>query len=253
MTSQRKGAIVTGAARPWGMGRATALGLAEHGMDIVIADVRDDWGQEAVTAVKEKTGKDAIYVQTDISQRANVEAMVELAVKEFGRIDVLANIAGIVEMAGIDDITDEHFDRLINVNLRGTILTCQAVVPYMRKQGGGRIVNTASGGAFQPLKGGLGVYGASKAGVVIFSKNLALELAPDNISVITVAPGPTNTAMGAEQGPSEPAEGMQARSTPFNRSLAAEEVAEVMIYAAISESNALSGQTLHANLGTHMV
>ena len=245
-------AIVTGAARPWGLGRAAAFALARRGFNLVIADVRDDWGAEAATEIAAKTGRRAIYVHTDVSNRASVAALVARAMQEYERIDVLANIAGITARVTIEQMEEAAFDRLIAVNLKGTFLTCQAVIPIMRNQGGGHIVNTASGGAFQPLKR-IGVYSATKAGIVAFSKVLAWEVASDNIIVTTVAPGRVPTAMGDDNAPTEDIAEMAARGQPFRRANTPEEVAEVIAYAAMLESPILTGQTLHANGGAYMV
>ena len=252
MNEQSKVAIVIGAARPWGLGRSTAMGLANKGMDIVVADVRDDWGKEAVDAIAAETGRRAVYVHTDIAQRDSVEAMVKRATDEFGRIDVLVNSAAIVRNERLENMTDETFDQVMNINLRGTYLTCQAVVPTMRKQMSGRIVNVASGSAVQPLKG-LGIYSASKAGVIAFSKVIAWELARYGIVVLTVAPGNMVTQMGADEGPAEEDFTGEFRASPFLRRLHPDEVAEVVVYGATSESPVLAGQLLHANIGTYMV
>ena len=252
MNEQSKVAIVTGAARPWGLGRSTAMGLARKGMDIVVADVRDDWGQEAVNAIAAETGRRAIYVRTDVSQRDSVAAMVKRATDEFGRIDVLVNTAAIMVRQRLEEMTDETFDRIIAVNLKGTYLTCQAVVPAMREQRSGRIINVASGGALQPLKG-TAAYSATKAGVIIFSKIIAWELGRYGIVVLTVAPGNMVTQMGADEGPPEEDFTTEFRHSPFMRRQHPDEVAEVIVYAATSTSPALAGQTLHANNGVYMV
>lgn len=152
----------------------------------------------------------------------------------------------------LDDITDEHFDQVMNINFRGTMLTCQAVVPHMRKQGGGRIVNIASGGALQPIRG-LSIYSASKAAVITFSKILAQEVARDNIVVTIVAPGVMHTAMGSESAPSQEEFERQGKHQLFRRPLYPAEVAEVVVYAATHSTHVLTGQTLHANGGGYMV
>src|SRR5579864_5002974 len=109
---ERKVAIVTGAARPWGMGREIALGLARKGHDIAVVDVRDDWGQEAVETIRKETGQRAVYVKTDIARRSDVQAMVTSVVKELGQIDVLVNNAAIVQTQRIEHLTDELLDRM---------------------------------------------------------------------------------------------------------------------------------------------
>ena len=120
--------------------------------------------------------------------------------KDLGRMDALANVAGIIIPEPLEKMTDEAFDRQINVNLRGTMLTCQAVIAHMRAAGGGRIVNIASGAAYQALLQ-QSVYAATKAGVVAISRVLARELTRDKIVVTVVAPGATGTAMGKEGAP----------------------------------------------------
>ena len=245
-------AIVTGAARPWGLGRAAAFALAKRGFNLVLADLKDDWGADAAQDIAVQTGRRAVYVHTDVSSKTSVSSLVARAVQEYGRIDVLANIAGITARVPIEQMEESAFDRLIAVNLKGTFLLCQAVIPIMRKQGGGHIVNIASGGAFQPLKR-IGVYSATKAGVVAFSKVLAWEVAADNIIVTVVAPGRVPTAMGDDNAPTEETREMATRGQPFRRANTPDEVAEVIAYAATLESPILTGQTLHANGGAYMV
>lgn len=252
MPNNGKVAIVTGAARPWGLGRATAMMLAEKGYNIAVADLRDDWAQEAVKSIQGETGRKAVYVKTDISKPASSRAMADQVVKQLGRIDALCNVAGIVRQERLDQIKEETLDAILNINLKGTIFNCQAVLPHMRKVGGGRIVNVASGSAVQPLKG-QSAYAASKAGVVIFSKILAWEVARDNIAVVTVAPGNMNTNMGGEAGPSQNDEERASRATPFLRAMSPKDVAEVIVFAVTSTHPALHGQTLHANAGAYMV
>jgi len=252
MSDENKVAIVTGAGRRWGMGYQIALGLAKKGLDIAVADLRDDWGKESADAIKGETGRRVIFVKTDVSSRPSVAAMVAAVAKEYGRIDALVNDAAIAPRATVDEITDEHFDAVMNINFRGTMLCCQAVLPHMRKQGDGRIVNIAAGGALEPLKG-IAIYSASKAAVIIFSKILAREVARDNIVVTVVAPGVMHTAMGSESAPTQEEFELRGKHQPFKRPLYPAEVAEVVVYAATSSSHVLTGQTLHANGGGYMV
>ena len=250
-------AVITGAGRSWSLGRACALQLASKGVDIAVVDTRPDWGSEAVAAV-EQAGAQAIFVQTDVSRRDDVSAMVAAVVDEFGRIDTLINSAGVVENLPIDEITDEHLDRVIDINLRGTILTSQAAVPIMRQQGRGTIINIASGAAVRPLRT-TGVYSASKAGVVGFSRVLALELAEDGIVVTVVAPGTMGNAMGSELGPESSGDigskslAATLPSQPFGSFPTTAQVAELITYLATSRSALLAGQTLHANAAAWMV
>lgn len=252
MSGDNKVAIVTGAGRRWGMGWQIASGLAKKGLDIAVADIREDWGKESANSIREETGRRAVFFKADVSRRDSVASMVAAVAKEFGRIDALVNDAAISPRVMLDDITDEHYNQVMDINFRGTVLTCQAVVPHMRKQGGGRIVNIASGGALQPIRG-LSIYSASKAAVITFSKIVAQEVARDNIVVTVVAPGVMHTAMGSESGPSQEEFERSGRHQLFKRPLYPAEVAEVVIYAATHPTHVLTGQTLHANGGGYMV
>ena len=251
MSEQRVG-IVTGGGRRWGMGWQIALGLANKGLDLAIADIREDWGKEAAESIKAETGRRVIFVQTDVSKRDSVQAMAAKVIAEFGRVDVLVNDAAIDPGQPAEDFTDELFDRIMNVNLRGTALCCQAVIAQMRKQNYGRIVNISSGGAIQPVRG-LAIYCASKAGVIAYSKVLAREVARDGIVVTVVAPGVMHTKMGSETGPTEEDFERSGRKQLLKRPLYPSEVAEVVVLAATHPSHVLTGQTLHANGGGYMV
>jgi 3-oxoacyl-[acyl-carrier protein] reductase len=250
----KKVAIVTGAARPWGMGREIALGLARKGHDVAVVDVRDDWGREAAGTIQKETGQSAIYVKTDISRRADVEAMTAAVVRELGQIDVLVNNAAIVESQPIEKMTDELLDRMFAINFRGTVLCCQAVIEPMRRQKRGRIVNIGSAvtaGPTPPLRG-LGLYAATKGAAMALTKVLALELAPDNIMVTMVAPGFMHTAQGSESPPTEQ-DFKRGRKQLMGRPLYPSEVADVVVYAATCPSHAITGQTIHANGGVILV
>ncbi len=166
---------------------------------MAVVDLREDWGRDAADVVARETGRRAIYIKTDISQRAEVQAMVARVLSELGRVDVLINNAAIPIGQPIADFTDEMFHRVINVNLLGAMLCSQAVLKPMNAQKYGRIVNLASGAAVKPYKGAA-LYAAAKAGLIAFTRVLALEAAP-HIVVTAVAPGWVNTAMGSESAP----------------------------------------------------
>jgi 2-hydroxycyclohexanecarboxyl-CoA dehydrogenase len=248
----QKVAIVTGAARPWGLGYQIALDLAKKGLDVAIADLREDWGQESAAKIAAQTGQQVLFVKTDVSRRGDVQQMVVRVAKQLGRIDVLVNNAAIEVRQKIADFSEELFDRMMAVNLKGAIFCCQAVIPEMRKAGGGRIVNVGSGGAFMPLPG-LTIYAATKAGLTIMSKVLAWEVVRDKIVVTVVAAGRMLTAMGAETGPDEQEAKQRALGQPWGRALSPSEVSDVVVYAATNPSHVLTGQTLHANGGGMML
>jgi 3-oxoacyl-[acyl-carrier protein] reductase len=185
-----KVALVTGAGS--GIGRAIALGLALEGAAVAIADI-DGARAEAVAAELESAGARSIALATDVSQTADVNAMVDRAVDEFSRLDIMVNNAGKYARNLVVDMTDEQWDGVIAVNLRGTFLCSRAALRHMVPQRSGRIINTASGLGLRGSPGGA-VYGVSKAAVINLTRALAQEVAPYGVTVNAIAPGPTDTA-----------------------------------------------------------
>jgi SDR family mycofactocin-dependent oxidoreductase len=197
-------AFVTGAAR--GQGRSHALRYAENGADVVCADICETTDEstyelgdeteldETVRKVEER-GQSALGVQMDVSDAAEVEAGVERAVSEFGRIDILANNAGVAPVSGLMELDEETWDRALDVNLKGMWLCAKHVGQHMIDRGeGGRIVNTSST-AGMVASPGLGHYTAAKHGVLGLTKTLAMELAQYDITVNAVCPTAVDTPM----------------------------------------------------------
>lgn len=250
-------AIVTGAARPWGIGRATALDLARRGYRIVIADRRADWGVEAEREVA-SAGSDALFVETDVSSRASVFAMVRRAVDRFGRIDALLNIAAIPGRVATEDFTDEQFHQVIGVDLLGPMLCAQAVIAPMKARNYGRIVNVASTAPYRvPGRDHpVALYNAAKGGLVAWTKSAAMELAPYGIVTTVVAVGATSTRMGAEKGPSARYNEFMEKELhdppPWGRLSTVAEVAEVLADVATAKNHLLLGATIHASAGRVM-
>jgi len=258
--ADRKVAIVTGAARPWGLGRATAVVLAQRGYDVAIVDIRDDWGVEGAESIAKQTGQRAIYVKTDVSKRAEVFAMVDRVVAEFGRVDVLVNDAATAFGVPFEEFTDEQFYRVIGINLLGPMLCTQAVVKPMKAQHYGRITSIASTAPFQPPPpkfGAVSLYNASKGGLIGFTKSAAVELAPYGIVVNVVAVGAMATAMGSETPPSPEQNAFMEKNVyldalPWGRLIKPEETAETVADVVCSKSYALLGATIHASGGRVM-
>ncbi len=194
MTEQAKIALVTGASR--GIGRAIAIGMAKRGFDVAINDIerQQDALQEVARAI-EATSRRALTVYADVSNKAQVEAMVSNVVDVFGRIDALVNNAGILIAGDVEHLKEEHWDSVLDVNAKGTFLVVQAALPHMKRQKYGRIVNIASiGGKHGAL--GQAQYSASKAAVMGFTRVLALEVGTYGITANCICPGIILTDMG---------------------------------------------------------
>ena len=194
MTEQAKIALVTGASR--GIGRAIAIGMAKRGFDVAINDIQrqQDALQEVARAI-EATSRRALTVYADVSNKAQVEAMVSNVVDVFGRIDALVNNAGILIAGDVEHLKEEHWDSVLDVNAKGTFLVVQAALPHMKRQKYGRIVNIASiGGKHGAL--GQAHYSASKAAVMGFTRVLALEVGTYGITANCICPGIILTDMG---------------------------------------------------------
>ncbi|HZU06055.1 MAG TPA: 3-oxoacyl-ACP reductase family protein [Chloroflexota bacterium] len=239
-------AIVTGAGQ--GIGRAYALRLAREGARVVVAELQAAKGEETAAAIR-AAGGEALAVPTDVADEASTQAMAAAAVNQFGRIDVLVNNAAIfygVERKPFDQLTVAEWDRVMAVNVRGVWLCCKAVVPYMRRQGGGKIINIASDTVFSGVPNFLH-YVASKGAVVALTRALARELGDSQICVNAVAPGFTLSEAGLAAG-EEPA-----RRAIAGRALARAETPEdlvgTIVYLASSDSDFVTGQTIVVNGG----
>jgi 3-oxoacyl-[acyl-carrier protein] reductase len=201
MKLEGRTAIVTGARRS--IGRAVALALAKEGANVVVSDVSQQDCQKVVDQIKD-LGRRGLAIKCDVSSRAEVEDMVKRTVAEFGRVDILVNNAGIINFKPFLELTEEEWDRTLNVNLKGQFLCARAVAGEMTKNRWGRIINIAS-----ISSGGCGIafpliahYTASKGGVVALTEALALELTPHGINVNAICPGAIDTDMakGVKEG-----------------------------------------------------
>jgi NAD(P)-dependent dehydrogenase (short-subunit alcohol dehydrogenase family) len=185
-------ALITGAGS--GIGRATALIFAREGAKIALADIAAEGGEETLRMVKQ-AGAEAIFVRTDVSKLAEVEALIAKVISNWGRIDCAFNNAGIDgKMAKTAECTEETWNRTIAVNLTGVFFCMKAEIPHMLRQGGGAIVNTASAAGLTGSPG-LPAYVASKHGVVGLTRAAALEYGREKVRVNCVCPGPIRTPM----------------------------------------------------------
>jgi len=244
--------IVTGGAH--GIGLAYCEGLAAEGARVVVADI-DGQGAEAVVASLGESGHDALAVATDVSQPESTDAMARLTMERFGRIDGLINNAAIYQRPAVtrgpfEEIPVEEWDRLMGVNLRGVFLCCRAVVPHMKEQGSGKIVNISSGTVFNGSTQMLH-YVTSKAGVIGLTRSLARELGDYNINVNAIAPGLTVSMDDEDEDKLLRFETrMQARS--LKRLEGPQDLVGAVLFLCSSDSDFMTGQTMVVDGGAQM-
>ena len=238
-------AIVTGVAR--GFGRAIVRRLARGGARVVAGDINLPGAEETVALVKQDGGE-ALAHSVDVSSATSVEAMVQMALSRYGgRVDILVNNAGLWRLTPTEETSEEEWDRIVNVNMKGTFLCCRAVIPIMRKQGRGHIVNIASVAA---RNGGTmaGVhYVASKGGVLAMTKKLGKELGQYGIVVNGLNPGTSQTEMTADW-PRTIFEGI-IKNTPLGRMVEPEDIADVVAFLASDAARFVHGETVEVNGG----
>jgi 3-oxoacyl-[acyl-carrier protein] reductase len=189
-----KVAALTGGAS--GIGACSAQVLANAGAAVVLGDI-DEAGAEKVAAQIRDEGGRAVAVRCDVAKRADLDALVDRAVAEFGRLDVMGNIAGIMNADLVVDVTEEILDRVIAINMKGVFFGCQAALRVMIPQGSGSIINISSAAIDFPASN-VSVYAMTKAAVAMLGQELALEAGPHGIRVNTIAPGQTPTNFGRE-------------------------------------------------------
>lgn len=243
-----KVALVTGARR--GMGRTHCLILASAGAKVVVSDINKEECQKVVAEI-ENEGGEALAVKCDISQKSEVEAMVAQAVERFGRVDILVNNAGIADFKEFVSMTEEDWDKTIDINLKGYFLCSQAAVKEMIKTGSGVIVNIGSIAMGQTGVGfpNLVHYVATKGGIAGMTEALALELACYNIRVNAVAPGAIDTPMAdSTKSNEEGLKGLLAR-LPMKRMGKPEEISSAVLFLASDASSYMTGSVINVDGG----
>jgi 3-oxoacyl-[acyl-carrier protein] reductase len=243
-------AVITGAGS--GIGAASALAFAREGAGVVVADLNGEAARQTVDQI-ETDGGQAEAVEVDVTDYAAVQRMVQIAVDRFGKLDVLFNNAGVPQsFTPFEQSTDDLYNLIFDVNVRGVFYGCRAAIPHMKAHGGGVILNTASTAGIRP-RPGLAVYNASKAAVINLTKTLAVELAPHRIRVVSLCPVATDTPMlpsfiGAGQ---DEAEGRKRfiATIPWGRLNRAEDLANAAVFLASSDAEMVTGTAFEVDGG----
>ena len=240
MQLEDKVALVTGAAS--GFGEGIARRYAAEGARVVIADLNDQTGGK----IADEIG--GAYVHADVSDRDDVRTMVRTAVDRFGRLDTMVNNAGITHVnRPMLEVGEEEFDRIFDVNVKAIYLAAMEVVPLMRAQGGGCIVNTASTAGLRP-RAGLTWYNASKGAVITMTKSMAAELGPDNIRVNALCPVAGDTPLLPSFLGANTREAFEA-TVPLGRLSTSEDVAKAALWLASDEASFITGVALEVDGG----
>ena len=242
MRLQDKVAIITGAGS--GIGREAALIFAREGARVVVADLNDQAGEATVAAIQ-RSGGDALYVHTDVSKAASVENMVGMTENHFGKLDVIFNNAGIFPDAdaSVVNTSEEVWDLVMNVNLKGVFLGCKYAIPALLRAGGGSIINVASFVALMGAATPQIAYTTSKGGVLSMTREIAVEFARQNIRANALCPGPVDTPL-LQAILSDPVK-RQRRLVhiPPGRFAQAREIANAALFLASDESSYVNGAT----------
>ncbi len=252
MKLQGKTALVAGGGR--GIGRSVALALAREGVQIAVADILKE-NAEAVRDEIESLGTKALACKVDLTNRFDVEGMVEVVLGHFGQIDILVNCAGWDKLDPFVESNEETWEKILAINFKSVLYTVKAVLPHMISRGSGKIVNISSdagrvGSMWEA------VYAGAKGAVIAFSKSLAREAARHKINVNVVSPGLTDTpllqAVRCQSPETEKIIDAVIKATPFRRVAKPEEIAEAVLFLASPGADFITGQTLSVSGGLTM-
>jgi 3-oxoacyl-[acyl-carrier protein] reductase len=242
-------ALITGAAS--GIGRASAILFAREGAKVAVADIDEVGGMQTVESIVQQGGT-AIFVKADITKAEDVERMIRTTAERFGKLDILFNNAGIgTSFTPLEEVDEALYDRVMAINVKSVFLGCKYAAPVMKANGGGVIVNTASISGVRP-RPGLTVYAASKGAVIVFTKAIAIELAPYKIRVNCINPVVTDTAfitktIAADQ--IDAAKKGMLSTIPLGRMGEPEDMAAAALYLASDDASLVTGVSLDVDGG----
>jgi len=246
MRLKDKNAVVTGGGR--GIGRAVALAFAREGANVLVNYVKNSETADKVVAEIEKLGRKGLAVKADVASTADAQNMVNRAIEEFGGLDILVNNAGISWPAMLLKMTEEQWDRIIDIHLKGTFNCTQAAALHMKEKKYGKIINVISTAGLYGTVGQIN-YASAKAGIVGFSKSASRELGRYNINVNVVCPGVTMTDMTEKIRGDEKLEKVYTQRIQLGRFAEPEEVAHAFVFLASFESDYITGQVLAVDGG----
>ena len=245
MDLKNKVAIITGSRK--GIGKAIALALAKAGANVVVSDINLDDCNKVVEEIK-AIGKKGLAVKADVSNPEDVSQMINLTTEKFGKVNILVNNAGIYMQKSLTDVTEQDFDRILDINLKGVFLCSKAAVPEMIKQGKGKIINITS------IAGQVGfanssAYCASKGAIINLTRELALELAQYKINVNAIGPGVIETDMTKDLLKDKAIKETLLANIPLNRIGKPEDIANAALFLASDNSDYITGITLFVDGG----
>lgn len=249
MDTSIKTALITGAGQ--GMGKSVAQKFASMGIQIAINDINSQAAEATAQEIK-KSGIDAIAVPADITKKSDVQSLIQKTTDHFGTIHMLINNAGILYPTKVIDIPEDEWDRVIEVNLKGTFLCSQAILPILQQNNWGRIVNFSSTAGKNISTVGGAHYTAAKAGILGFTRHLAKEVAPYNITVNAVCPGLIDTDM-VRNTIDPDRQKAYAKSFPIARLGKPEEVADLVAFLCSDQAAYITGASLDINGGDLMI
>lgn len=254
MRLKGKVALITGAGS--GIGRATAILFANEGAKVAVSDLVTPKGEETVTRITESNGE-AIFVRADVSKSYDVKKMVNTVLENYGKIDIVFNNAGISPVGTVVDTSEELWDKVMNINLKGIFLVSKYAIPVMEKRGGGVIINTASAGGIVALPNEA-AYDASKGGVIMLTKAMAVDHGPQNIRVNCVCPGVTDTPIlqayiNGSLNPDKTRKILLEKNAIIRRLIKPEEIAYTVLFLASDEASAVTGAAYIVDGGNTVV